>query len=470
MVMPKIAICPICGKKTYLRIEVGGYLRKYPIRVHCINCHALIKGEFIMDVPGKPGGLHLQNAQTEECDSHSDGTTVTIDNADFVIDISGELPSKKVRLFDGKMIASTPFLEATDKVDMLARIPRLEYFVSNMEEWERWKSIAFQLLNDGGIEYIAMAVKGKMGQHSYSCDNYLKSLHCLEEVILEETRNLFYKPTQDESVSALISSLSQIDRTQLHEFVERIGGTQEIITSYRKIVSVFSSFMDIYPNILPAETYMRYSSKESTDYGIATCSFGDLKTFYQDAYEAILSLIQIPVCLDNIIHRSKYGSFHPDFNFTFGKKRYRDLNDDFERYMALDKGYKLDTLRSDEIIQQAIGIVAHKDIRNGIGHNNIQYDGITQLIVAPDMKDPGVIKFQMYLIDFAVDCLELVKSCVLLAEVLLFILRQELQPHMLHSVIHPRFYKGVEPNEKCPCGSNRKYKKCCKPEIDNLLR
>lgn len=468
MVMPKIAICPICGKKIYLRIEVGGYLRKYPIRVHCINCHALIKGEFIMDVPGKTGGLRLQNAQTEECDS--DGTTMTIKNADYVIDISGELPSKKVRQFDGKVITSTPFLEAADKVDMLDRIPRLEYFVSNMEEWERWKSIAFQLLNDGGIEYIATAVKDKMGQYSYVCDNYLKSLHCLEEVILEETRNLFYQTSQDDSVSALIASLSQIDRTQLHEFVERIGGTQEVISSYRKTVSVFSSFMDIYPNILPAETYIRYFSRESSDYGIATCSFGDLKTFYQDAYEAILSLIHIPVCLDNIIHRGTYGSFHPDFNSIFGKKRYKDLNDDFNRYMALDKGYKLDTLKFDETVQQAIGVVAHKDIRNGIGHNNIQYDGITQLIVAPDMKDPSIIKFQMYLIDFAVDCLELVKSCVLVAEILLFIMRQELQPMMLHSVIHPRFYKGIKPNEKCPCGSNRKYKKCCKPEMDNLLR
>ena len=328
MVMPKIiAICPICGKKTYLRIEVGGYLRKYPIRVHCINCHALIKGEFIMDVPGKPGGLRLQNAQTEECDS--DGTTMTIKNADYVIDISGELPSKKVRKFDGKIITSTPFLEAAGKVNMLDRIPRLEYFVSNMEEWERWKSIAFQFLNDGGIEYIATAVKDKMGQYSYVCDNYLKSLHCLEEVILEETRNLFYQPSQDDSVSALIASLSQIDRTQLHELVERIGGTQEVISSYRKTVSVFSSFMDIYPNILPAETYIRCFSRESSDYGIATCSFGDLKTFYQDAYEAILSLIYIPVCLDNIIHRGTYSSFHPDFNSTFGKKRYKDLNDDF---------------------------------------------------------------------------------------------------------------------------------------------
>lgn len=46
MVVPKIAICPICGKKTYMRIEDGGYLKEYPIRFNCMNCRALIKGTY----------------------------------------------------------------------------------------------------------------------------------------------------------------------------------------------------------------------------------------------------------------------------------------------------------------------------------------------------------------------------------------------------------------------------------------
>ena len=46
MIIPKIAICPICGKKTYLRVEDGGYLNEYPIRFNCANCRALIKGVY----------------------------------------------------------------------------------------------------------------------------------------------------------------------------------------------------------------------------------------------------------------------------------------------------------------------------------------------------------------------------------------------------------------------------------------
>ena len=32
----------------------------------------------------------------------------------------------------------------------------------------------------------------------------------------------------------------------------------------------------------------------------------------------------------------------------------------------------------------------------------------------------------------------------------------------------PTLYKELKPNDKCPCGSNKKYKKCCKFEIERL--
>ena len=71
MIIPKIAICPICGKKTYLRIEDGGYLKEYPIRFHCMNCRALIKGVYIMGTADGRNGIHLYNAATEECEVDS---------------------------------------------------------------------------------------------------------------------------------------------------------------------------------------------------------------------------------------------------------------------------------------------------------------------------------------------------------------------------------------------------------------
>ena len=107
MIIPKIVICPICNKKTYLRIQDGGYLNEYPIRFHCANCHALIKGIYIMGERSEKRGLQLYNAIMEECEV--DKVAKKITNADYVIEISGELPCKKVQVFDGNLINNTPF-------------------------------------------------------------------------------------------------------------------------------------------------------------------------------------------------------------------------------------------------------------------------------------------------------------------------------------------------------------------------
>lgn len=467
MIIPKIAICPICGKKTYLRIEDGGYLKEYPIRFHCMNCRALIKGVYIMGNVDGRYGLHLYNAVTEECEV--DSSARKIRNADYVIDISGELPCKMVRYFDGNLISSSPFLEAAGQVDMQERIQRLQLFNYNMDEWRKWRSIAFQLLDEGSIEYISTALHNKMGEYTYQCNHYLKSLHCLQEVVQEETKSLFYQPTQEEVIKLLLSELSEIDRQALHELVVQIGGLQVVISYYKKIIDVFSSFMEIYPNILPAETYLRYKEKVQTDVGIATCSFSDIKTFYQDAYESILSLAFIPVCLDNILIRGNYQSFNKLYDYLFRRKKYAVLDNDYYRYIALDNGMKLEKLNDAEPVQCFLNIPANRFLRNGIGHNNISYDGLTQEITIYDQSNPSVIKLRKQLMDMAIDCIGLTKTAVIVAEILLFILRQEVEKEGIHSIIHPKFYKGIQPNDKCVCGSNKKYKKCCKNEVEDIL-
>src|SRR5699024_10548476 len=86
-----------------------------------------------------------------------------------------------------------------------------------------------------------------------------------------------------------------------------------------------------------------------------------------------------------------------------------------------------------------------------------------------DQSDPSVIKLRKQLMDMAIDCIGLTKTAVIVAEILLFILRQEVQKEGIHSIIHPKFYKGIQPNDKCACGSNKKYKKCCKNEVEDIL-
>jgi tetratricopeptide (TPR) repeat protein len=468
MMVNKIVICPICGKKTWLRIQDGGYLNEYPIRVNCINCRTLLKGVYIMTPQSPQRGLFMVNADIEECDLNTE--TLDVKNADYVAEISGELPCENVMSYKGN-IPTSPFLKSTEYLeDIQGRIERLTYFAENMADWKRKKSTAFQLLSEGSIDFIAKALRNRMGKYRYECDNYLKSLQCLQEIVEEETKYLFLQPGQDDCIADLIDLLSSIDKEKMHELIEQMDGIEGLIRAYRKAIEVFSSFMTIYPNLLPAETYMRYAKPLFVNVGIATCSFGDVKSFYQDAYEALLSLLYIPVCLDNIIIRGEYSKFVAAFNGEFRKRKYEEMEDDYHKYLICDNGYKIGKIVLSEPLQKAVAFPANKSIRNGIGHNNIKYDGITQIITAYDLKDPNRVTAEKKLMEIAVDCLGLAKSVVIMTEIIMFILRQEFRNKNVRSIIHPRFYKNAEPNGKCPCGSNLKYKKCCRNDIELVMR
>lgn len=468
MVDPKIAVCPICGSKTYLRIENGSYLLSYPIRVSCLKCHSLIKGVYSMSASNGSGKLLLYNAKIEECDAIpvNNNTAVFVRNADYIAEISGELPCKKIRKYNKfqPQSYSTPYMEAAKQLDTLNMINNLKLFIKKMDEWRSWKSIAFQLLSEGSIEFLPTALHNKMGEYDYPCDNYLKSFHCMQAVVLEQTSLLFHECKQEQCIRNLLDQISLIEETKLHSFVSRIGGIDTIISSFQKNMEVFSSFVEIYPHVLPAVTYLQYKEKDDTDLGISTCSFIDIKTFYQDSYETLLSMLYIPVCMDNILHRNDYSVFNNTISQLFQKNKYKNLHDDLEKYMALDNGMKYEKIDSNETLQKALEFPAEKSIRNAIGHNNFKYNGASQTITIYDKNKPDEINCS--LLDFAIQCIGLMKSSVIMSEILLFIMRHELCNEGVHSIIPMQFYNKNEPNEKCPCGSNKKYKKCCKMDIE----
>ncbi|MCR5518577.1 MAG: SEC-C domain-containing protein [Lachnospiraceae bacterium] len=418
-----------------------------------------------MDTRSPYRGLFMVNADVEECDM--DLETRTCKNADYVAEVSGELPCDFVKEYDGGLPVS-PFMKTTDYLDSVEnRISRLKYFTSNMEEWKKKKSTAFQLLDDGSIEYISTALNNKMGEYSYECDHYLKSIHCLQEVVLEETKDIFLDPDQDEYVRKIIREMSQVDGEILHQFAGQLGGVQGLILLYKKTIEVFSEFMSIYANLLPAQTYMNFKTQEGANKCIATCSFTDIKTFYQDAYEALLSMMYIPVCLDNIVLRGDFRVFDSAYNDVFcPNNRNRDLG----WYKRLDNGTRINKLNDGESYQRLIDFPANRLLRNGIGHNNIKYDSITQIITAYDLKCPDRINYQDSLMSVAIDCIGLAKSAVVFSEMILFMLRREFKNEGIRSIIHPRFYKAVQPNDKCPCGSGIKYKKCCQRDIEMVSR
>ncbi|MGN8626900.1 YecA family protein [Bulleidia sp. HCP3S3_G12] len=470
MIVSKVAICPICGKRTLIRIQDGSYLNEYPIRINCMNCKTLIKGIYSMNKGNS--GLKLINASItdpeivikETVDNRNDSLeSFNFKNVDYVSEISGELPCKCTYEYKGGYPIS-PFLESIEKLSSMPdRIERLKDFLPNMEKWEKRKSIAFQLLSEGSIEYISIALNNKMGNYYYECDSYIKSLQCLQEVVVEESKYLFINPSIDNYISTVIHDLSTLDKTMLHEFVHEIGGIESLLYSYRKTIDVFSNFMNIYQYLLPAETYMYFNDEDEVFRCLSTCTFSDIKTFYQDSYESLSSLLFIPVSFDNINLRSDFNSFNKNFeNVKCNKSR------NLSWYRSLDNGTRINKICPDETFQKLLDLPAKVSLRNGIGHNNIKYDAVNQIIIAYDFKK-NYVKFQNTLMNVAIDCLYLVKSAIVLSEMILFLMREEYRKEGIVSIIHPRFYEKALAYDDCPCGSGLKYKRCCMNQIKKTI-
>lgn len=167
MVVNKIVVCPICRKNTFLRIQCGGYINSYPIRLNCINCRALLKGQFVMT--GSERGLTMFNADVLECDiekstqQEANLKTINVRNADFIAEISGELPCKHVSVYKSG-IPLSPFMRIADRIGSSEeRIARLEIFEHDLLEWKRTKSTAFQLLDEGSLDYLRLHLTIKWG-------------------------------------------------------------------------------------------------------------------------------------------------------------------------------------------------------------------------------------------------------------------------------------------------------------------
>lgn len=456
------AICPICGKKTAFRIQDSGNLNEYPIRVNCMNCRALLKGTYIMAEHSSFQGLHLDNAEVVE--KMGDNNTWLPKEVDYIAEVSGELPCNLVRKNDG-VYKDTPFMVAASHLpDATKMIDRVSHFRSDIEKWRKQKTIVFQLLEEGSLEYLPIAIKKV--DSSTNNDTVFHSFQSIQALAVEELTFLFPGDNPHAVIKELLEPLSTVNQESILPLIDRVGGTKELIACFRKMMDVVADFMLIYPNVLPAEIYMHFFRLHDAPRGLATCSYGDLKTFYQDSYESIGSLLHIPVCLDNILVRGDYLSFSENVSRKITKiDPKKGEKDSFDSYLNKGKGNKYLWLEISEPIQSALSLPNNSSVRNGIGHNLFVYDPLQQVLVFDGYKNGKASRTELTLMEMAIECCELVQTATIIAELVLFLLRRLEREEGIVFPTYLRFYDNLRPNDKCPCCSGKKYKKCCWNEI-----
>jgi hypothetical protein len=260
---------------------------------------------------------------------------------------------------------------------------------------------------------------------------------------------------EDLSFSSDILKLNNKELIKLIDYLNNHDG-YGLIDLQALIYKVLDGFTKNYQSLIPAFSIQFYQ-EAAIDYdveGSSTSDFDSVKQFYLDAYEALGNLMILPVALNNIKYRGNFESVQPI------KEKIKNLDD----FIAATKGTRYHYCISDEIYVDKLNLQVNSKLRNAIGHNDVEYNTITQQITyIPDPKDRSK-QLTKYLLEFENEAIHLVQAIIVISEYLYRLREIELMIKG-HTPIIPyetnKVPKKVGRNDPCPCGSGKKYKKCC---------
>lgn len=221
------------------------------------------------------------------------------------------------------------------------------------------------------------------------------------------------------------------------------------------IYKVYDEFMAVYQRLIPALA-LQYCKDNSFDFeheGSTTSSFDSVKQFYLDVYEALGNLMIIPVALNNIKYRSDINAMNPI------EKNVNSLED----YIKLTKASRYHFCLDPEVYTGFLKILVNAKLRNAIGHNDVEYNSVDQLITyIPNPKDRTKKKTE-YLLQFENEAMHMFQGILGISEYLYRLRELALMydgkiPLMVQE--RASWPKKIGRNELCPCGSGKKYKFC----------
>jgi hypothetical protein len=139
-----------------------------------------------------------------------------------------------------------------------------------------------------------------------------------------------------------------------------------------------------------------------------------------------------------------------------------------EKLMNTPKGNILKFGDTDEEFNKIIKLNTDAQQRNVIGHLECyEYDGVTQQVTYyPSCVVGKGEKKQLYLIEFLRNTVSLFETVFILNE-LVYQTKKSYYAFSGQTVVSPHVFDDckktakVGRNEQCPCGSGKKYKKCC---------
>lgn len=439
--------CQVCGTITRIRFQVG-FLKRHPVVVTCCNCGTSMNG--YVDINQECPGLRFQFENADE---------VPDNNASrYVVECSGEFPTIKPHADSAEgRIAISPFMRYSsimghERYEKFAQsVAKLNIFC---DRWSQYKRI-IDLFNRDDRTYLTDEIWKMLPKENFPCRNEFeisRAVHMIDvtyligvlraDIISDLSLSTSVIHLVPEQLRALIAFLNSHDGYSLKQLQS-------------SIYKIYDEFIKVYPFLIPALS-LQYCDDGVVDCdveGSTTSSFDLVKQFSLDAYETLGNLLVVPVALNNIKYRN-------DCN-QCAEKNSKTV--DLETYVALSKAGRFHYCDKTEQYTKELHVILNSKLRNAIGHNDVEYDAITQKITfIPNPKDRAQ-KETTYLLEFENEAIHLFQAITVISEYLYRLREIEMieNGHVPLPVDQgPTSFKKVGRNEPCPCGSGLKYKKC----------
>lgn len=450
MVFNEYIKCEVCGSVTRIRLQVG-WMEEHPIAVTCGKCGISLKGR--VHIGQDEPGLKFEFENAERVDVNPTNLP------DYVVECSGEFTT--VKMCDGWVLQGdfiTPFIRFQQKMGEFENYEKFGRSMSTLihtaKIWPQYKRV-LQLNKGGNQEYLIQEIKKLFPEDFIKSRNELEIMRAVRMVEVQG----FLAPLKPEIINLpeIGSSILKLDKGEIEQLIEYLNSHDgySLNQMQEQINTLLGEFVDAFPYLVPAFS-LQFCDDNNIDFeveGTSTSTYEDVKQFYLDAYETLGNLLIIPAAIDNIKNRGKANEF---------------VNNDvsivsLDSFIGATKAKRFHLYNTNEIYMRTIDVKYNQKLRNAIGHNDVEYDAVSQIITyIPNPKDRTIKKTE-YLLEFENEAMHMFQALLGVSEYLYRLRELSLMydgkiPLMVQE--RANWPKKIGRNDPCPCGSGKKYKFC----------
>lgn len=439
--------CKYCTNIMNIRIQLVDKL--IPFHTQCPECGVSISGYFHNEL--------VLNEKHEVINSE-------MDSKRHCIEISSEFPTRKMWERNAGFNKSElqPFLKYVGKDDEMEILHETMLGRQLIEENFNVIKNYYEIYWSGNIHYLFKDINSELENVGLDTlipiDSDFKAMQGLHHLFMLKTGlSKLVGPAEFEKYSDIQTLLN--DESKMKSIIYFLNEENLDMKKMEiQAVDLLTNFVKQISHIMPAILIKNTNSSDKynrDNFGITTVNYNELKDFYTKSYEWMLENINVVVALNNIFERGFYKKCVNDKKFSQLEKE--------------GKYSRLEYLVEDEKFTSSLKQLNNR-IRNSIQHYDDNLDYISQEITFTN-KFKGTVRVEkIQLLDFALLCVDNFRYIMTFIIIIHNLKRLQLTDKMsldeilnfyANTVQHEEQKTKIGRNEKCPCGSGLKYKKCC---------